>query len=112
MFALQKCPLNSKQNGDLSPISGQVRFKQRSIRMSNWTGTGINGEDLFGCPPAMGISFASGTSDGPGALEHGMNWDYVNENYDGQDQGFTDQDKYVPELERMSKDLIDWSVDP
>ena len=53
--------------------------------MSNWTGAGVNGEDLFGCPPAMGISFASGTSDGPGALEHGMNWDYVNEKYDGQD---------------------------
>ena len=58
--------------------------------MSNWTGVGINGEDLFGCPPAMGISFASGTTDGPGALEHGMNWDYVNENYNGQGAGSTD----------------------
>ena len=67
--------------------------------MSDWTGTGINGEDIFGCPPAMGISFASGTTDGPGALEHGMNWDYVNENYNGQGSGSANQKQQCDPVE-------------
>ena len=73
------------QQQDFDEISGDVQFKHRHVNMATWSGKSRDGKQLTGCKPAMGVSFAAGTTDGPGYVEHGMNWDYMNSNYEGED---------------------------
>ncbi|KAK1236287.1 hypothetical protein PQX77_000448 [Marasmius sp. AFHP31] len=67
-------------NGNLSPVSGAVRSVHVYVNMANHTFTLPNGTRAQTCPPALGFSFAGGTTDGPGAF------DFVQGNNDSQTQ--------------------------
>ncbi|KAL0061431.1 hypothetical protein AAF712_011725 [Marasmius tenuissimus] len=56
-------------NGNLSPVSGAVRSVHVYVNMANHTFTLTNGTRAQTCPPALGFSFAGGTTDGPGAFD-------------------------------------------
>ncbi|KAJ8074439.1 hypothetical protein PM082_015340 [Marasmius tenuissimus] len=56
-------------NGNLSPVSGAVRSVHVYVNMANHTFTLPNGTRAQTCPPALGFSFAGGTTDGPGAFD-------------------------------------------
>ncbi|KAB5592796.1 hypothetical protein CTheo_3780 [Ceratobasidium theobromae] len=55
-------------NGLVS-VKGSVRSLHTYVNMSNYTFPLANGTTVHTCPPAMGYSFAGGTSDGPGAFD-------------------------------------------
>ncbi|KAE9406821.1 Neutral/alkaline nonlysosomal ceramidase, partial [Gymnopus androsaceus JB14] len=50
-------------------VSGSVRSVHIYMDMDNHTFTLPNGTTVQTCPPAMGFSFAGGTTDGPGAFD-------------------------------------------
>ncbi|XP_077987550.1 putative neutral ceramidase C [Glandiceps talaboti] len=52
----------------LTPLSGRIGYKHQYIDMSSYHVTLSNGSTVVTCKPAMGYSFAGGTTDGPGAL--------------------------------------------
>ncbi|EIM80776.1 Neutral/alkaline nonlysosomal ceramidase [Stereum hirsutum FP-91666 SS1] len=58
-------------NGTAStaPIEGNVRAVHTYLNMTWHTFTLPNGTTVQTCPPAMGYSFAGGTTDGPGAFD-------------------------------------------
>lgn len=56
-------------NSGLSSISGSVRSVHIFVNMSQYTFNLANGTTVNTCPPAMGFSFAGGTTDGPGAFD-------------------------------------------
>ncbi|KAF8623397.1 hypothetical protein AX17_007435 [Amanita inopinata Kibby_2008] len=56
-------------NGNLSPVSGSVRSVHVYMNMSTYKFTLPNGTTVGTCPPALGYSFAGGTTDGPGAFD-------------------------------------------
>lgn len=69
-----------------SPNSTQldsvVSYRHKYLHMPSWVSEdGVS----HTCKPAMGVSFAAGTTDGPGAsmFQQGLNWDYVNDNLGG-----------------------------
>ncbi|CEL52647.1 hypothetical protein RSOLAG1IB_05852 [Rhizoctonia solani AG-1 IB] len=53
----------------LPSVSGAVRSLHSYVNMSNYSFTLTNGTAVTTCPPAMGYSFAGGTTDGPGAFD-------------------------------------------
>ncbi|EJU01922.1 Neutral/alkaline nonlysosomal ceramidase [Dacryopinax primogenitus] len=67
-------------------LSGNVRAVHRYVDMSDYQFKLSNGSDVSTCPPALGYSFAGGTSDGAGKLGFTQNrngtetnpfWQYV-----------------------------------
>ncbi|KAF7298390.1 Neutral ceramidase [Mycena kentingensis (nom. inval.)] len=56
----------SLMSSKLAPISGTVRSVHINLNMANYTFKLANGSSATTCPPAMGFSFAGGTTDGPG----------------------------------------------
>ncbi|KEP52903.1 neutral/alkaline nonlysosomal ceramidase [Rhizoctonia solani 123E] len=57
-------------NGNsLTSVKGAVRSLHTYVNMSNYSFPLPNGTAVHTCPPAMGYSFAGGTSDGPGAFD-------------------------------------------
>ncbi|KAH8926210.1 Neutral/alkaline nonlysosomal ceramidase [Atractiella rhizophila] len=54
------------QSGVLTTVTGSVRSVHSFISMDNYTFTLANGTTARTCKPAMGYSFAGGTTDGPG----------------------------------------------
>ncbi|KIJ45376.1 hypothetical protein M422DRAFT_46823 [Sphaerobolus stellatus SS14] len=56
-------------NGQLTPVVGSVRSVHQFINMPSYVFTLANGSTVLTCPPAMGFSFAAGTTDGPGAFD-------------------------------------------
>ncbi|CAG0885332.1 unnamed protein product [Cyprideis torosa] len=63
------------------PIRGSVRFAHQYVNMSNYELEIMapNGSQILvhTCPPAMGYSFAAGTTDGPGEFDFTqINWPY------------------------------------
>ncbi|KAI8978173.1 Neutral/alkaline nonlysosomal ceramidase [Trametes punicea] len=52
----------------LTPVSGAVKWVHTYMNMSFRSFTLPNGTTVQTCPPALGYSFAGGTSDGPGAF--------------------------------------------
>ncbi|KAH7916139.1 Neutral/alkaline nonlysosomal ceramidase [Hygrophoropsis aurantiaca] len=55
--------------GSMSPVNGGVRSVHTYLNMANHTFTLLNGTTAQTCPPALGYSFAGGTTDGPGAFD-------------------------------------------
>ncbi|TFY57319.1 hypothetical protein EVG20_g8593, partial [Dentipellis fragilis] len=55
--------------GSLAPVSGSVKSVHTYLNMSFHSFTLPNGTTVQTCPPAMGFSFAGGTTDGPGAFD-------------------------------------------
>ncbi|KAH9888505.1 Neutral/alkaline nonlysosomal ceramidase [Cubamyces lactineus] len=53
----------------LTPITGLVKWVHTYMNMSFRSFTLPNGTSVQTCPPAMGYSFAGGTTDGPGAFD-------------------------------------------
>ncbi|QRV84242.1 hypothetical protein RhiJN_12258 [Ceratobasidium sp. AG-Ba] len=53
----------------LPSVSGAVRSLHSYVNMSNYSFALPNGTTVNTCPPAMGYSFAGGTTDGPGAFD-------------------------------------------
>ncbi|KEP49551.1 neutral/alkaline nonlysosomal ceramidase [Rhizoctonia solani 123E] len=53
----------------LASISGAVRSLHSYVNMSSYSFALTNGTTVTTCPPAMGYSFAGGTTDGPGAFD-------------------------------------------
>ncbi|KAI0333228.1 Neutral/alkaline nonlysosomal ceramidase [Cubamyces sp. BRFM 1775] len=53
----------------LTPITGPVKWVHTYMNMSFRSFTLPNGTSVQTCPPAMGYSFAGGTTDGPGAFD-------------------------------------------
>ncbi|CAE6417784.1 unnamed protein product [Rhizoctonia solani] len=53
----------------LPSVSGAVRSLHSYVNMSSYSFALINGTTVTTCPPAMGYSFAGGTTDGPGAFD-------------------------------------------
>ncbi|KAI0319280.1 Neutral/alkaline nonlysosomal ceramidase [Amylostereum chailletii] len=53
----------------LSPVSGAVRSVHTYMNMSFHSFKLPNGTTVQTCPPALGFSFAGGTTDGPGAFD-------------------------------------------
>ncbi|KAG9075644.1 hypothetical protein FS749_012668, partial [Ceratobasidium sp. UAMH 11750] len=53
----------------LRPVQGAVRSLHTYVNMSNYSFALANGTTVHTCPPAMGYSFAAGTTDGPGAFD-------------------------------------------
>ncbi|CAL4067282.1 unnamed protein product, partial [Meganyctiphanes norvegica] len=51
------------------PLSGPVQFAQQYINMDNYTVQLQDGTTGSTCRPALGYSFAAGTTDGPGAFD-------------------------------------------
>lgn len=49
-------------------LTGAVGFIHQFVEMATQTGT-VNGQAFRGCRAAMGMSFAAGTTDGPGAFD-------------------------------------------
>ncbi|ETW74738.1 hypothetical protein HETIRDRAFT_391411 [Heterobasidion irregulare TC 32-1] len=56
-------------NSQLAPVSGTVRSVHTYLNMTWHSFTLPNGTTVQTCPPAMGYSFAGGTTDGPGAFD-------------------------------------------
>ncbi|KAF7302949.1 Neutral ceramidase [Mycena kentingensis (nom. inval.)] len=54
--------------GSLAPVSGTIRSVHINLNMSNHSFALPNGTTASTCPPAMGFSFAGGTTDGPGGF--------------------------------------------
>ncbi|KAK7053720.1 Neutral/alkaline nonlysosomal ceramidase [Favolaschia claudopus] len=59
----------SLMSKSLAPVSGSVRSVHINLNMANHTFNLPNGTAAKTCPPAMGFSFAGGTTDGPGAFD-------------------------------------------
>ncbi|KAI0002253.1 Neutral/alkaline nonlysosomal ceramidase, partial [Russula compacta] len=55
--------------GSLAPVTGAVRSVHTYLNMSSYSFTLPNGTAVHTCPPALGHSFAGGTTDGPGAFD-------------------------------------------
>ncbi|KAG8789026.1 hypothetical protein FRC12_013975 [Ceratobasidium sp. 428] len=53
----------------LKSVRGAVRSLHTYVNMANYSFTLANGTMVHTCPPAMGYSFAGGTTDGPGAFD-------------------------------------------
>ncbi|KAL1940348.1 hypothetical protein VTO73DRAFT_8920 [Trametes versicolor] len=53
----------------LTPVSGPVKWVHTYMNMSFRSFALPNGTTVQTCPPAMGFSFAGGTTDGPGAFD-------------------------------------------
>jgi neutral ceramidase len=53
----------------LVPVTGAVKSVHTYLNMSFHSFTLTNGSTVHTCPPAMGFSFAGGTTDGPGAFD-------------------------------------------
>lgn len=53
----------------LPSVSGAVRSLHSYVNMSSYSFALANGTTVTTCPPAMGYSFAGGTTDGPGAFD-------------------------------------------
>ncbi|KDN36224.1 hypothetical protein RSAG8_10987, partial [Rhizoctonia solani AG-8 WAC10335] len=53
----------------LTSVKGAVRSLHTYVNMSSYSFPLPNGTAVHTCPPAMGYSFAGGTSDGPGAFD-------------------------------------------
>ncbi|KAI0060570.1 Neutral/alkaline nonlysosomal ceramidase [Artomyces pyxidatus] len=53
----------------LAPVSGAVKSVHTYLNMSFHSFTLPNGTTVETCPPALGYSFAGGTTDGPGAFD-------------------------------------------
>lgn len=53
----------------LQTVQGAVRSLHTYVNMSNYSFPLANGTTVHTCPPAMGYSFAGGTTDGPGAFD-------------------------------------------
>ncbi|CAE7146577.1 unnamed protein product [Rhizoctonia solani] len=53
----------------LPSVSGSVRSLHSYVNMSSYAFALANGTTVTTCPPAMGYSFAGGTTDGPGAFD-------------------------------------------
>ncbi|KAI0077234.1 Neutral/alkaline nonlysosomal ceramidase [Panus rudis PR-1116 ss-1] len=53
----------------LAPVSGPVKWVHTYMNMSFRSFKLSNGSTAQTCPPAMGFSFAGGTTDGPGAFD-------------------------------------------
>ncbi|ELU36769.1 ceramidase [Rhizoctonia solani AG-1 IA] len=56
-------------SNSLTAVKGAVRSLHTYVNMSNYSFSLSNGTTVHTCPPAMGYSFAGGTSDGPGAFD-------------------------------------------
>ncbi|KAJ7213245.1 Neutral/alkaline nonlysosomal ceramidase [Mycena rebaudengoi] len=56
-------------SSQLAPVTGSVRSVHINLNMANHTFTLPDGTTASTCPPAMGFSFAGGTTDGPGAFD-------------------------------------------
>ncbi|KAG8735768.1 hypothetical protein FRC10_010164 [Ceratobasidium sp. 414] len=52
----------------LRPVQGAVKSLHTYVDMSNYSFALTNGTTVHTCPPAMGYSFAGGTTDGPGII--------------------------------------------
>ncbi|RXG73234.1 Neutral ceramidase [Armadillidium vulgare] len=50
-------------------LTGPVQHRMQYIDMANFTFQHPNGTNVTTCPPALGYSFAAGTTDGPGAFD-------------------------------------------
>lgn len=55
------------------PVTGSVRSVHQFVDMSSYVFNLANGTQVKTCPPAMGFSFAAGTTDGPGAFDFTQN---------------------------------------
>ncbi|CAE6505603.1 unnamed protein product [Rhizoctonia solani] len=53
----------------LPSVAGAVRSLHSYVNMSSYSFALANGTAVTTCPPAMGYSFAGGTTDGPGAFD-------------------------------------------
>ncbi|CAE6388741.1 unnamed protein product [Rhizoctonia solani] len=56
-------------SNSLTSVKGAVRSLHTYVNMSSYSFPLPNGTTVHTCPPAMGYSFAGGTSDGPGAFD-------------------------------------------
>lgn len=61
------------QESTAREVTGDVRFIHQFVDMPNYNGSAYNPlsrklDKIRGCQPAMGYSFAAGTTDGPGAF--------------------------------------------
>ncbi|XP_076051185.1 neutral ceramidase [Oratosquilla oratoria] len=56
-------------NESSTPLSGPVQFIHHFVDMGNVTVTLDSGATVQTCPPALGYSFAAGTTDGPGGFD-------------------------------------------
>ncbi|KAJ3559863.1 hypothetical protein NM688_g75 [Phlebia brevispora] len=59
----------SLMNQTLAPVQGPVKFVHTYMNMSFRSFELPNGTTVQTCPPALGFSFAGGTTDGPGAFD-------------------------------------------
>jgi neutral ceramidase len=59
----------SVMGSSLVPVTGPVASVHTYMNMSFHSFTLANGTTVQTCPPAMGFSFAGGTTDGPGAFD-------------------------------------------
>ncbi|KAB7508133.1 Neutral ceramidase [Armadillidium nasatum] len=50
-------------------LSGPVQYRMQYVEIANFTFPHPNGEYVTTCEPALGYSFAAGTTDGPGAFD-------------------------------------------
>lgn len=53
-------------DGAKKKVTGPIDFRHMYVDMTNVTVTLKNGTKVHTCKPAMGFSFAAGTTDGPG----------------------------------------------
>ena len=63
----------SEEDGNGREITGEISFIHQFVDMPNYNGSTYNPlsrkiDKTRGCQPAMGYSFAAGTTDGPGAF--------------------------------------------
>ncbi|KAI0250039.1 Neutral/alkaline nonlysosomal ceramidase [Lactifluus subvellereus] len=56
-------------SSNLTPVTGAVRSVHTYLNMSFYSFALPNGTTVQTCPPALGYSFAGGTTDGPGAFD-------------------------------------------
>ncbi|KLO12559.1 Neutral/alkaline nonlysosomal ceramidase [Schizopora paradoxa] len=61
--------LMERDASSLLPVSGPVRSAHAYLNMSDHQFDLPNGTTVRTCPPALGFSFAGGTTDGPGAFD-------------------------------------------
>jgi len=58
-------------------VIGKIAYRQTYVDMTNLSVKLSSGEIVTTCPPAVGFSFAAGTTDGPGAFDFTQGDDQV-----------------------------------
>merc|ERR1719259_1124921 len=69
---------------DSEELAGPVQYKHQWINMGNYSVTLADGQSVKTCKPALGYSFAAGTTDGPGEFDFTQGvvtgnpfWDFI-----------------------------------